>query len=252
MADPFDSARRKLDRAVRHFADLEREIGLFTRVSPYETVVEPHPDKPNFTVHKLRLTQPLKPIVADITGDVIQNLRSSLDNAAYVVAVASGKTDPKNCAFPFARNLQQMVSSIGRSKDVPKEIQSLFVGFQPYLGGNDLLWSLNEMSNADKHKMVIPIGAGVTRRGAEVRGTGYFSMPNPHVWDREKNEMEILTLGPGAEYKCHFEMHVSVAINGIEFVDGKSVLFVLQDIGVIVERIINTIEFESRRLGYVT
>jgi len=161
MADPFDSARRKIQRAEKHFVTLHEEVLSFTQLRPYETVIEPHPDKPDHTLQKIKLTQPLPPSIADATGEIVQNLRSALDNAAYAVAVGAGMTDPKNCAFPFARNLANIPSSIGRSKDLPKEIQSLFVGFQPFRGGNDLLWALNEMCNADKHKMVLPIGTAV-------------------------------------------------------------------------------------------
>jgi hypothetical protein len=251
MSHAFDSARRKLERAERHFADLEREIISFTRTRPYEAISEPHTTKTDHTIHKLRLTTTLPPIIADICGEIVQGLRSSLDNAAFAVAVGSGKIDPKYCAFPFARNREQMINALGRSKDLPKEIQSLIVGFQPFIGGNDLLWALNEMANADKHKMVIPLGAPVSRTGVNLQVTGYFSMPDPHIWDREKNEMELFTLGPGAVPNIHFDLHISVAIHGVEIVDGKPVIQVLHPLCVLVERMIDTIEFESMRLGYV-
>ena len=189
--------------------------------------------------------------LADITGDIVQNRRNALDNAAYAVSVASGRTDPKFTAFPFAGSVSQMPQALGRSKDLPPQIQSMFVGFQPYLGGDDLLWALNEMCVSDKHKMLIPIGTGVVRRAGEVRGAGFFSMPDPHRWDREKNEMELITLGPGAEFQYHFDFRVFVAINGIRVVDGHSVLTVLGDVGQKVESILDAIEMESHRLGIV-
>ena len=252
MPQAFDSARRKLERVERHFADLERAIQEFTWKRPYEAVVEPHATKADHKVHKIRLTASLPPIIADTCGEIVQGLRSSLDNATYAIAVASGKTDPKHCAFPFARSRDQMANALGRSKDLPPAIQSLLVGFQPFIGGNDLLWSLNEMCNADKHRMVIPVGAPVQRTGVSIHCTGFFSMPDPHIWNRKKNEMELFTLGPGATTNAHFELALSVAIQGVEIVDGKPVVQVLMPLGVLVERMLDTMEFESKRLGYVT
>lgn len=251
MPDPFESSRRKIARSIEHFNELERKVGEFTRVNPYRRVVEPHPSKSGYVVHKIILTATLPSSLADITGDIVQNLRNALDNAAYAVSVASGRTDPKFTAFPFAGSVSQMPQALRRSKDLPPQIQSMFVGFQPYLGGDDLLWALNEMCVSDKHKMLIPIGTGVVRRAGEVRGAGFFSMPDPHRWDREKNEMELITLGPGAEFQYHFDFRVFVAINGIRVVDGHSVLTVLGDVGQKVESILDAIEMESHRLGIV-
>jgi hypothetical protein len=252
LAHPFESSRRKIARAEEHFTDLQQRIVEFTRLNPYERVIEPHPERPDHVVHKIKLTQALPQSLADITGDIVQNLRNALDNAGYAVAVACGCKDPKYSAFPFAGSVAQMANALGRSKDLPQPIQSLFVGFQPYLGGDDFLWALNEMCVADKHKMLIPIGTGILRSGASVCGTGFFSMPNPHVWDRSRNEMPLITLGPGAEFEYQFDFHLFVAISNIKIVDGKPVVNVIQRIGSKVERILAAIEMESRRLGYVT
>jgi hypothetical protein len=252
MADPFEDSRRKLARADQHFAELYEKVNEYSEAQPLEKVEVPHPTMPGHQLHKIVLRRPLPHSIADITGDIVSNLRSGLDIAAYTVAVASGCQNPKNCAFPFAGSLAQMANSLGRSKDLPPPMQSLFVGFQPYLGGDDTLWALNEMCNTDKHKMLIPVGTAVVRLGAHVGGTGYFSMPDPHTWDRQKNEMDLITFGPGSEYKCFFDFHAFVAVNEIRAVDGKSVIEVLHKMGNRVLDILNVIEAESRRLGYIS
>ena len=224
----------------------------FIQENPYEYVVEPHPEKPDHEVYKLKLTKAIPDSIGDITGDMAQNLRQSLDHAAYAVAVASGKTDPKFTAFPFAGSVGQMANALGRSKDVPPQIQSLFCGFLPYPGGNDLLWALNEIAVGDKHKIAVPIGQGAFRAGAAVRGTGFFRMPDPHVWDRTKNEMEVITLGPGAEFNYNFDFRLFVAFNEVKLVDGQPILTIMQKIGQIVDRVLTAIEAEARRLKIVT
>jgi hypothetical protein len=78
-----------------------------------------------------------------------------------------------------------------------------------------------------------------------------MSMPDPHVWDRENNEMELVTLGPGSTVNVHFELAITVAINAIDVIDGKPVLQIIHSMGNTVVRIIDTIEFEARRRGYL-
>jgi hypothetical protein len=250
MTDPFEAAKRKYARANEHFAELHKKITEYDKAKPYERIVEPDPNNPENNVHKIKLKQLPPPELADITGDMLHNLRSALDVAAHTVAIGSGVANPKFSAFPFAGSLAQMANSLGRSKDIPVPIQSLFVGFQPYPGGDDALWALNEMCVTDKHKMLIPVGNLVVRTAADVRGTGYFSMPEPHVWDKERNEMVLITLGPGAEFNCHFEFHMFVAVSGIRLVDGMPILDTLLHMGHSVENILTVLEFESKRLGY--
>ena len=138
MTDPFDSSRRKLARAEEHFGDLQRKIEDFNEKQPYERIVEPHPDKPGHTIEKVRMTHEIPASIADKTADIVISLRSALDNAGYAVAVAAGVKDPKHSAFPFAGSVSKMTNALGRSKDIPEKIHSLFCGFQPYKGGNNL------------------------------------------------------------------------------------------------------------------
>jgi hypothetical protein len=251
-ADPFDDSRRKAARAEQHFVELVKEVEGYHQDQPLEKVEVPHPTMPGHQLHKIVLRKKLPDSIADITGDILNNLRSALDIAAHTVAGASGAQGPRNSAFPFARNLAQMAQALGRSKDLPETMQSLFVGLQPYLGGDDILWALNEMCNTDKHKMLVPVGAAAVRVGARVGGTGFFSMPDPHIWDRKKNEMDLITFGPGSTYECFFDFHAFVAINDIKAVDGMPVVDVLHKMGLRVLDVLNVIEAESRRLGYVS
>jgi hypothetical protein len=248
MSAPFASSRQKFARAEKHFADLEREIEAFGQKQPYKRVTEPHPDKPGHFIFKIKMTEELPPVIADTTADIVSSLRSALDNAGYAIAVAAGVKEPKNSAFPFAGTLTQMPNALGRAKDIPEPIHSLFCGFQPYKGGNDLLWALNQVAITDKHKVVVPIGQGFVRNRASAQGRGFVSIPDPPVWDRTKNEMVILELGPGAECDYDFDFTFFVAFNEIALIDGKPILTILPQFGSIVERVLTAMEAECRRL----
>jgi hypothetical protein len=192
MSDPFTSARRKIARAKRHILDLEREITAFIGENPYIQVVEDDPQRPGYRFHKIKLTKTLPESFADLIGDAVNNLRAALDHACYAVAAASGKIVPREAYFPFAGDASKLDSAIkGRSKDVPQEIHPLLRSFQPYKGGNEILWTLNLLCIADRHKMITPIGTGIVRPGTNIRGTGFFDMPIPPVWDRSKLRIAI-------------------------------------------------------------
>jgi len=51
-------------------------------------------------------------------------------------------------------------------------------------------------------------------------------MPDPHVWNRAKNEMELITLGPGAKYQYNFDFRVFVAFNELRLLT-QAILTVL-------------------------
>jgi hypothetical protein len=251
IPDPFESSRRKLARADKHFGDLHRELQAFMYGNPYERVAEPHPEKAGHVLEKIRMTKPIPDSIADLTADIAVTLRSALDNAGYSLAVAGGVATPRYCAFPFAGSVDKMASGLGRAKDIPEIIYPLFCGFQPYKGGNDLLWALNEVANTDKHKMMIPVGQALRPYGTNIHGTGFFSMPQPHVWDRTKNEMVLVELGPGATFHYDFQFTFHIAFHDIDIIDGQPVLGILHQFGSVVQRVLMAIEAESRRLGII-
>lgn len=256
MTDPFASARSKLAWAQEHLPDLNRRIEEWSELDPYAEIIEADPQRPGYEIHKLKLVKPLPDAFGNATGDLVGNLRSVLDMAGYAIAAALNNPTARNTNFPFASDVHHMASSIGRSADLPKEIQSLFCGFQPYRGGDDLLWALNEMCNGNKHKIVTPMCAPVLRNFASIRGKGrFFSMPDPHVWNYAKSEMEVFTLGPPLfpDAKCDYDLDFSafVAVHEIPVVEGHEIVQLLALLCNKVQSILMAIEAESKRLGIV-
>lgn len=250
MADPFGICRRKIARAKKHIADLERETGLFFAEPPYSVVIDPDPDEPKREVHKLRFNRSLPDSIADLTVDAVQNLRSALDNVGYGLAVSAGGVNPRHTAFPFAGSAAEFENNMkGRCKDIPEEIHPLFRAYQPYRGGNDFLWALNEVSVTDKHKLLtIALGSllgNMVGEGALVR------MPINPIWDSLKQEIQLATCFAGSAVKYHAEFALFVVFDEIAIVGGEPILKVLHYFVDIAEDILSRIEAEARRLGIV-
>jgi hypothetical protein len=253
MMDPFDSSRRKIARAKEHLVDLKAKIDGFAGENPYIQVIEEDPERPGYQLHKIKLIKAMPEAFADSVGDAVNNLRSALDHACYAVAVASGNTAPRYAYFPFARDAGGLENSIrGNCKDIPQEIYPLLRSFEPYGGGNEILWTLNLICVADKHKILTPVGTGVMRPGnIEAKGGGFLSVPINPVWDRTKQEVKFLTLGPGAAFDYKFDFILFIAFDEIGTVTGEPVRHILDQISTEVERTVSTIESEARSLGIV-
>lgn len=251
MIAPFETSRRKIAWAEKRLEELYWEIESFRQRDPYKRVIGPDPDNSGNVVHKMVLTQEIPESTLDLAAEIVNSLRTALDNAIFDVALATGVTDPRNAAFPFAGTIQDMPNALGRCKDVPPPIHSLCCGLQPYQEGNEALWALNKLSNTDKHRILRPFGTGVIRTGASVKGTGYFSMPDPHKWDSAKNEMEIIRLGPDTTFDYQFDFAAFVAFDDVTGLAGKNVPQTLAIIGTSTQCAVNAIEAECRRLNYI-
>ncbi len=245
MSDPFHSSKYKLMWAKNHIRDLERRINEFYKSEPCGIVVETDPNTSE-EVYKVKLIKPMPADLEGITGDAVDNLRSVLDQAGYAVSIGTRK----KTAFPFADSEAQLQNVINRScKDLPKEIVDLMRSFKPYKGGNDLLWALNKICNANKHTVIKPTAVaigGVIINHLQFRGG--LIIPAP-IWDRAKNEMEFCRTKAGENVEVNLNFTHYIAIHDVEFVDGQPVLTVLNQFARIVESIVMAIEAEAHSLG---
>lgn len=251
MALPFETSRRKIAWAEKRLEELYWELQRFQQREPYKKVIEDDPEDTNNVVHKMVLTEQIPESTLNLTAEIVHSLRTGLDNAMFDVASATSATDPRKAAFPFAATIKDMPNALGRSKDVPVPIQSLCFGLQPYRGGNDALWALNRLSNTDKHRILHPFGTGVVRAGASLHGTGYFSMPDPHVWDSSKDEMVIIQLGRETTYEYHFDFRVFVTFADETGFAGQNVPQTLAAVVSSTQGAVDAIEAECHRLKYI-
>lgn len=158
---------------------------------PIYSLVEPHPENETLWAWAVRIKEAVPPTWAPIIGDVIHNLRASLDlMACDVVRIADPTAPLDNVYFPFAKRAEELDAMIERRMaGAPKEAHDLVRQMKPYPGGNDVLRGVHELDIIDKHQALLPVaghirspnGGGVTS-GELLAGTeptsGFFDPRN--------------------------------------------------------------------------
>lgn len=167
----------KADRAGEHLISLREQMERFRDSKPVTLRPEPTSD-PNRTAYRVRYHHEVPTAVSATIGDVLSNLRSALDNAAYGMCAASNNgTVPvgkENLpSFPIAKNAADFVQRFtgrfvglwsDRAQKAFREVQPFRiiemaeeVGVQWNTSYEDnFAWSdlhrLNALWNVDKHR----------------------------------------------------------------------------------------------------
>ncbi len=256
MSDPFSSARRKIARGKKHLDELKDAVKAFFVPGLYEKFSEPHPNNPGDVIYKVRLSRRLPDDFSEVAGDVLTNLRASLDHAVHAVAVANGCPSPNSAYFPFSKDATHFENNLkGRCADVPRSVWPLLRSFKPYAGGNEVLWTLNCTRGQDNHALLIPGVTVVETAAVEFTSKGVkWTMPAEPVWDSVKNEMELFTITHGGsvgQFKGKFNLAFYVAFGDVEGIRGKNAMPLLDQFVDIADAIVNEIDAEARRLGIV-
>lgn len=248
--DPFESSRYSIEHADRRIAELNTEWERFQNAQPYRRFVDNDIETGEY-VHKVTLSEPLPRSLPGIAWDVLGNLRSALDQAGSSIArAASGQR--KYAHFPFGQSdVDIQYRYKGASKNLPIEVFDFMVAFQPYKGGDDLLYAMNELRNMPTHEEILKLKL-VTSGGTVMMNSGAARFKRiPPLWDDAKNEMELFRT-PTLEYPdLKFQFGVLVEFAEMDSVRGKPVGALLDAMARKVESIVAALEAESRRLGFI-
>lgn len=250
MSSIFEPPRAEIEHGERRIFELQSEIEGFLGADPYTRVVE-RSDDGTTDIHKLVLTKPMPASIPRIAADAAISLRAALDQCGYVLARASGVTAnrPKS-SFPFARSADELdrCRNAG-SKHGPAKIFDIMVSYKPYKGGNDVLWAMNELGNAKKHRIVIPCANATAGMRVHRATFGKAHIKWPPKWDSEKNEMVLVESVVGGKADYEFELATYVAIAGIDELDGAPVFDTLLNMRSLVLEIVDSVEATANSMG---
>lgn len=175
----FLNAKLKIDRAEKHLKDLQEMQRCWFQGNAYRFYITP--DRVAGSVrYDIGFDNPF---VADefgvIIGDIIHNLRSSLDVLVWELVGLDGGTQDASLFFPMRKNADDLKAFCQGLKTPNMASKALLEGFEAYPGGKgEKLHSLNRLSILDKHRRIVD-----TKTHCEI----YKFI----IYDRETGEEEI-------------------------------------------------------------
>jgi len=164
----FTSSRSKLSRAKEHLDILYQEITRWKQSEPCVVFKEPNADAGDYSwwAEIVKATPLIRWSL--ITGDIVHNLRSSLDNMVWELAVLkSGPAPPrpKIIQFPIADDPDGFRSELYRIAALSAEAQARIERAQPYNRKHPelppLLGLVRDFKNLDKHRLLNVVVANV-------------------------------------------------------------------------------------------
>ena len=235
--------RVKIERAQKHFCDLEDARNRFIDSKSYRIERESDPQTGNNIYHVFDIqNSPVE--IGLIAGDVIHNLRSALDHLAYQLVLINGEVPTKQTAFPvFDDTTKYKAGLAGKVKGMAQRAIDAVGATEPYQDGKGAgLWVLHYLDIADKHhELLTPLinvtGASFTIPGfweRGYRGVGGVSFPN---FGKPLKDGDVIATRE-AEMDNDMNLSLDLAFTEPEVIEGKSVIETLQRLVDLVDSII--------------
>jgi hypothetical protein len=157
MSVTLDDSWTKLARGREHLAALSQACGEYLDTGP-EITVEGYNDPDTGSVETRFIGEPSPPTrIGAIVGDVVNNLRSALDVAAWQLAIANdaaaARKERNRVSFPLTDCAEEFKKPHRALKFFSEPGREVIERLQPYQPSMAALGSLRALSNADKHRL---------------------------------------------------------------------------------------------------
>jgi hypothetical protein len=177
----------KLNHAKALFHILREDVTQFLRGGAFEFSTTDEDGKRVWRVHQKKPT----PNWSCLVGDIVHNLRASLDHLACKLVSANGGTLTHQIYFPIADTEAKFNQRISRDlAGASPEAVANVCALKPFAGGNERLYHVHALDIIDKHRDILVVSACA----GQVTCGGQVTLPSGRVI-----EMPQLTINP-AEY----------------------------------------------------
>jgi hypothetical protein len=224
----FDGAHLKIHRATEHIT----ELNIFIQKNPpFEYILETDVYAKRRAIgpkkHETRVRS-----VALMIGDVVHNIRSSLDHAYWEIVSphASGEREPMAIQFPFSKTQAGLKGAVHNrlAHRVSPEFADTISNLKPYeeSGGNDLLCLIHRLGILDRHKLLTPV-ADYRRLNDDILrsqipdmppaikfvGVGMSNIQYDILWDASHTAVLYYSAQPGLSPTGKFEQKLKVPVD---------------------------------------
>ncbi|HEX6482945.1 MAG TPA: hypothetical protein VF043_29220 [Ktedonobacteraceae bacterium] len=234
----------KIGRAKQLKEGLEHALHAFFASQPYKIDTKTDPQSKRLIYHVTKVDE-VPDEIALITGDIIQNLRSSLDHLAYqLFTLGPGNgTNGRRIYFPIADTAAEYKQEKKKKTEgMTQQAKGVIDTIKPYRGGNDTLWKIHKLNNIDKHRLLVTVvsSLGSVDLGAHTvaqlrRESSELNFPDWYAFFRPAGPYlpmkvgdELLIDAPDAEPIPTMQFRIQVVIYEPGIVEGEPVLDLLQ------------------------
>ena len=152
----------KVERANKHISDLNAAVRCFLDSNPYKIVTKRDPQTRKL-IYYLASAETAPSDFSTISGDVLNNLRSTLDHLAQqLYLVGTGGTSYRDkTSFLIAPSPKEFKAGLQRKVEgMRQDAIDAIIALEPYIGGQGTdLWTLHRLNNIDKHRLVVTVGS---------------------------------------------------------------------------------------------
>lgn len=180
LHDPFDEPRAKIARARKHLNELISAQEAYNLTTPVSVELGTTSDGNPAILLRADKMPDLQ--CSAIAGDILNNLRCSLDLAVNAACRVNGRTNLSKTYFPIIASEGDWpdVTSgkSNRMKAASFAIKRLVKSFKPWKDGNPIIHALSRLVGLDKHQAIISLAThqnGVVLGGLQVKGPNIAS-----------------------------------------------------------------------------
>jgi hypothetical protein len=257
----YNLVRVKVERSKELICDLEAEIQAYFMTNPYVIGTKRNPETRQLVYYLVSL-KPMPFKIAAIIGDMINNLRASLDHLAYQLVIVGGGTPTKNTYFPISEDAAKYkTDSPGKVKGMRQDAIDAITAAKPYKGGNETLWLIHRLNNIDKHRTILTVFSqyAVDLGGLILRDMRrqlssdpefasivaaidnpppvFFQEVGENVFPLKEGD-EIFIESPDVEWDKNLQFRFEIAFNETGVIESKPVLVTLKSMLDVVDNLI--------------
>ena len=243
----FKGAHSKIERANRHIDELEAAISAFRSSDKHRFVFEKDASGGIAKVSHESSAEVLE-VVSLITGDVVHNLRATLDHIMFEVVTSLDPTvDPDIIKFPISNNenaiktaLQKAEIQTAMSTPLGAEISRVILNeIKPYGALDNAICAVSKLDNIDKHRLVLATFGIVaaTFSGRDAHGNVFIDCGSVGNLGANMNVLET-----NIPVQMQFKSVIEIFIGEAKFPNDQPIVPALRNISQVVTKALEAIE----------
>jgi hypothetical protein len=172
VSDRLYGIRQKIRRAEEHIRALQQREVEFSQANPPSIRLEYDDRLQGMKLLVQKICTPPN-IISILIGEVLYQLRSSLDHLIWQLIEANGNTPTDRSEFPIFKDSKKFKAGGAKIRGVSRTAASIIEVLQPFHSGkgvDDPLWILHNLNNIDKHRVLLVTvgGFGLTYPGIQI------------------------------------------------------------------------------------